>query len=79
MPAGGGLPTLRVIDKTGLTGKYDFHFDFAQHRGGEDDQSDRGPSVFSAVRDQLGLKLELKKGPMEMLIVDHVDKVPTEN
>ena len=78
-----GLPSLRVIDKTGLTGKYDFHFDFAQRQmeGAAPvyGQSDRGPSVFSAVRDQLGLKLELKKGPVELLIVDHAEKVPTEN
>jgi uncharacterized protein (TIGR03435 family) len=78
-----GLPSLRVIDKTGLTGKYDFHFDFAQRQmeGAVpiDGQSDRGPSVFSAVQDQLGLKLELTKGPVEMLIVDHIEKVPTEN
>lgn len=38
-----------------------------------------GPSIQQALRDQLGLKLELKKGPVEMLIVDHVDRVPTEN
>ena len=78
-----GLPIMRVIDKTGLTGRYDFYFDFAQRQmeGAVpiDSPSDRGPDVFSAVYDQLGLKLEPKKGPVEMLIIDHVDKVPTEN
>jgi len=72
-----------VIDKTGLTRKYDFHLEYAlEQRGGGapvDGQDDPGPSLFSAVRDQLGLRLELKKGPMEVLIVDHVDRVPTEN
>jgi uncharacterized protein (TIGR03435 family) len=78
-----GLATSRVVDKTGLTGKYDFHFDFArrQEEAGAkfDSQVDRGPSVFSAVQDQLGLKLELKKGPIEFLVIDQVDKVPIGN
>jgi uncharacterized protein (TIGR03435 family) len=38
-----------------------------------------GPSIQQALREQLGLKLERKKGPVEMLVVDHVDRVPTEN
>jgi uncharacterized protein (TIGR03435 family) len=36
------------------------------------------PSTFSAVQDQLGLKLELKNGPAEFLVIDHVEK-PTAN
>jgi uncharacterized protein (TIGR03435 family) len=39
----------------------------------------RGPTLQQALRDQLGLKLEAKKGPIDMLMVDHVEKVPTEN
>jgi uncharacterized protein (TIGR03435 family) len=38
-----------------------------------------GPTIQQALRDQLGLKLELKKGPVETLVVDRVDRVPTEN
>ena len=37
------------------------------------------PDIFAAVQSQLGLKLESKKGPVEMLVIDHVEKTPTEN
>jgi uncharacterized protein (TIGR03435 family) len=37
------------------------------------------PTLFGALQSQLGLKLEAKKGQMELIVVDHVEKVPTEN
>ncbi|HEV3196866.1 MAG TPA: TIGR03435 family protein [Bryobacteraceae bacterium] len=39
----------------------------------------QGPTLFTAVQEQLGLKLEQKKGPMDILVIDHLEKVPTEN
>lgn len=47
--------------------------------GAETNQEDNGPTIFSAVQEQLGLKLESKKGPVDLLMVDHVEKTPTEN
>lgn len=38
-----------------------------------------GPTIFAAVQEQLGLKLEQKKGPVDLLVIDHLEKTPTEN
>jgi uncharacterized protein (TIGR03435 family) len=72
-----------VIDKTGLTGSYNFHLEWtpdqatAQTTAPQTDDT-AGPSVFTAVQEQLGLKLESGRGPVEYLVVDHVEK-PSEN
>ena len=69
-----------VVDKTGLTGRYDFDLDWAPDEtqfGGEvpvapsDAQS---PPFFTAIQEQLGLKLEAKRGPAEALVVDSVER-----
>jgi uncharacterized protein (TIGR03435 family) len=73
-----------VIDKTGLTGTFDFHLEFTP-----DDltpgittsthaSDPLGPSIFAALQEQLGLKLEAGKGPVELLVIDHVER-PSEN
>lgn len=74
-----------VTDATGLTGKYDFSifWSTAATRGlpatpGDAAEPD-GPSLFQAIQEQLGLKLEAKKGPVQVLVVDHVDTTPTGN
>ena len=40
---------------------------------------DSGVSIFAALQDQLGLNLESKKGPVDTLVIDHIEKTPTEN
>ncbi len=49
--------------------------------GGPDGASadDSGPTIFAALQEQLGLKLESKKGPVDLLVIDHIEKTPTEN
>jgi uncharacterized protein (TIGR03435 family) len=65
-----------VIDLTGLTGKYDFAL-FWDYSGSP--EPDAGPTLEAAIQSQLGLKLEQKKGPVDIVVVDHAEKVPTEN
>lgn len=74
-----------VIDKTGLTGSYDVHLKWtldplapaASDSPGVPPAPD-GPSIFTSLREQLGLRLESAKGPVEVLVIDHVEK-PSEN
>jgi uncharacterized protein (TIGR03435 family) len=69
-----------VRDKTELDGAYSITLDWAldavdRNQGVPAD----GPSIFTAVQEQLGLKLEGRKGPVEILVIDHAEKVPTGN
>jgi uncharacterized protein (TIGR03435 family) len=70
----------QVIDKTGLTGSYDFELKWAPDigssgPGGPLPPSDtHGPSLFTALSDQLGLKLESTKGPVPVWVIDGVQK-----
>lgn len=73
-----------VIDQTGLTGKYDYHLEFAPENAPPNAESvassgDPAPTLLMAIQDQLGLKLEAKKLPVDIVIVDHIEKTPTEN
>lgn len=59
-----------VLDKTGLTGYYEFQLKWAPL--GATDSTD--PDLFAAIQDQLGLKLESSRGPVEVLVIDHAEK-----
>jgi len=81
--AGPQLLDRPVIDKTGITGTYDIDLQFAPDSSTPGYQKDAvqdpsGQSIFTAVREQLGLKLEAAKGPVEYLVIDRVER-PTEN
>jgi uncharacterized protein (TIGR03435 family) len=65
-----------VVDKTGLTGTYNFTLQFGRDWSASDPES--WPSIFTAVQEQLGLKLEAVHESVPNLVVDHITK-PTEN
>jgi uncharacterized protein (TIGR03435 family) len=78
-----------VVDKTGLTGNYDFKLewtpDLGQPQGPKEiggaetaPPDSPGPTIFTALQEQLGLKLESTKGPVEILVIERVEK-PSEN
>ena len=76
-----------VIDKTGLTKKYDVKLTWTPDQmpaaagaaGGDAPAvNENGPSLFTAIQEQLGLKLESAKRPIEVLVIDHVER-PAEN
>jgi uncharacterized protein (TIGR03435 family) len=78
-----------VLDKTGLTASYDFKLTWApdEPQAGKpgaqgvpaiNGAEEGGPSIFTAVQEQLGLKLEASKGPVETLVIERVGK-PAEN
>jgi uncharacterized protein (TIGR03435 family) len=67
-----------VVDETMLKGSYDIHLSFAPNVSLAAEGTDL-PSVFTALTEQLGLKLVEQKVPVEMLVIEHMDKMPTEN
>ena len=78
-----------VVDKTGLTGVYDFHLDFSPP-GFHEPAADASSSIpggtapetfppFEAALESLGLHLESKKMPIEVVVIDKMEKIPVEN
>ena len=75
-----------VVDQTGLTQRYDFRLNWTRERalsGGEQNgaaemPASGGPALFTALQEQLGLKLVNTKGPVEIIVVDSIER-PTEN
>ena len=83
-----------VHDATGLQGGYDFQLFWSPDTSTEnaaprltqggtpiprDSDADAGPTLFTAVQQQLGLRLDSKKDLVDVLVVDHAEKVPTVN
>ncbi len=75
-----------VVDKTGLTGNYDFTMQFAREQGPPATAASDAPGgaslapepggadLFTAIQEQLGLKLEATKAPIEVIVIDHVER-----
>ncbi len=89
-----GILNHPVTNATELTGKFDFSLDYSpEGLGGgaafmkmmppsgstEIPEAEPAANLFSAIQSQLGLKLEPKKGPIEIIVLDHMEKTPTEN
>ena len=71
-----------VIDMTGLPGPYAVKLDWTPDPVEPSKVAEgpgNGPSIYTALQDQLGLRLESRKGPLEVLIVDHAERVPVSN
>ena len=82
-----------VIDKTGLSGSYEFNLDFTPDQmppaGGPGATpppgapplppvDPNGPSIYTALQEQLGLKLDSQRGPVEVIVIDSIDR-PTDD
>jgi bla regulator protein blaR1 len=69
-----------VVDKTNLSGLYDWtlHWTPWQDLSSGEVADSKGPSLFTALQEQLGLKLEPTKGEVEVVVIDHID-LPSEN
>ena len=82
-----------VIDRTGLTGHYTFKLQWTPDPGQSASKfggplppgvdappppDPNGPSIFTAIQEQLGLRLESQKGPVDLIVIDRVEK-PSEN
>jgi uncharacterized protein (TIGR03435 family) len=68
-----------IVNATGLTGKYDFVVSWSYAAMQPSATADSGPSIFAAIQEQLGLKLESGKTPVDTLVIDHIERAPSEN
>ncbi len=67
-----------VLDMTGLTAFYDLKLDWAEDAA-TSAEPQKFPELSIAIQEQLGLKLEPRKAPLEIVVIDHIERVPTEN
>lgn len=69
----GGNVERVIVDQSGLTGTFDIELDWSPEQAATDQ-----PSLFSAIQEQLGLKLISERGPVDVIVIDHVER-PTED
>jgi len=63
-----------VIDRTGLAGKWDFKWTWTVDESRVPPDSNAAPGLFTAIQEQLGLKLEAVKAPADVFVIDHVER-----
>jgi uncharacterized protein (TIGR03435 family) len=68
----------QVVDRTGLAGEYDFSLPIYNEWMGDHQGTDTEASIFTVIEDSLGLRLEPAKAPMQILVIDHIER-PTDN
>ena len=70
-----------VVDKTGTQGVFDIdlHYAWEELTATAPEQSSNAPSIFTALQEQLGLKLQSEKLPGEVMVIHHMEQVPTAN
>jgi uncharacterized protein (TIGR03435 family) len=69
-----------ILDRTSLDGRYAIDLTWTpEPRGSEPADSSPGPSIYAAVQEQLGLKLEARKSPVPVIVVDSVERTPIGN
>ena len=79
-PGIGVLPIQEpVVDHTGIDGKFDFHLDVETPPQPPSDPGDNADNISHAMQNQLGLKLNRVKIPVEVLVIDHVEREPAAN
>ncbi len=77
-----GMLERPVEDRTGLTGRYDLKLEWNPAELGSasaDSQANNRPSLFSAIQEQLGLKLERITAPVDFIVVDRAQRIPNAN
>jgi uncharacterized protein (TIGR03435 family) len=63
-----------VIHRTGIKTRFAFNLEYRIS-----DNDTTRPSIFGAIQEKMGLNLKTSKGPVEMLVIDHIERLPTEN
>jgi bla regulator protein BlaR1 len=67
-----------IVDRTGLPGRYEFTLRFASPTTPPSDAPDAPPVLFTALQEQLGLRLDAVRAPIDTLVIDHIER-PDEN
>ena len=74
-----GMLDRPVVDQSGLEGDWVIDLQWTLDSSDAPGADSIAPSIFTAMQEQLGLRLVAGKGPVRQLVVDHVEKLPTEN